>query len=354
MKIIRKKTREIRVGNVKIGGDNPISIQSMTNTDTRDISSTTEQIKRLTSAGCDLIRVAVPDSEAAEAVGKIIPQINIPLIADIHFDHKLALMAIESGVDGLRLNPGNISNQEKVCRIVDTAGEHRIPIRIGVNGGSLPKDILNKYGHTSTALVESALRHIQILERLNFHDIKVSVKTSSVPLTIESYRLLSKKIDYPLHLGITEAGTEFVGTIRSSIGIGTLLAEGIGDTIRVSLTADPILEIKVAKEILKSLDLRKGLRIISCPTCGRTEIDIIRLTDEVEKMLKDFAETDLTVAVMGCVVNGPGEAKEADFAICGGKSEGLIFKAGEFIKKVPESALVEELFRIINEHIDEV
>ena len=345
--IERKNTKIIKVGNVFIGGDHPIPIQSMTNTKTIDTKNTIEQIKELIVAGCQIIRVAVPDMESAKAIKLIKNSISIPLIADIHFDYKLALESLKSGADGLRLNPGNISSEQKVLKVVDAARLRKIPIRIGVNSGSLSKEKLKKYGVTAKGIVESALEHVAILEKANYHEMKISVKASSVPLTLESYRLLSKKVDYPLHLGITEAGTEFTGTIKSSIGIGTLLAEGIGDTIRVSLTADPVKEVLVAKEILKSLHLRKGLEIISCPTCGRTEIDIISLTHQVEKQLRPFSELDLTVAVMGCIVNGPGEAREADYGIAGGEQEGLLFKKGKIIKKVPEKDLLNELIAII-------
>ena len=345
--IERRNTKIIKVGSVFIGGDYPISIQSMTNTKTIDTKSTIEQIKELTMAGCQIIRVAVPDMESAKAIKQIKNAISIPLIADIHFDYKLALESLKAGVDGLRLNPGNIGSEQKVLKVVDAARVRKIPIRIGVNSGSLSKEKLKKFGVTAEGIVESALEHVAILEKANYHEMKISVKASSVPLTLESYRLLSKKIDYPLHLGITEAGTEFTGTIKSSIGIGTLLAEGIGDTIRVSLTADPVKEVLVAKEILKSLHLRKGLEIISCPTCGRTEIDIISLTKEVEKQLEPYSELDLTVAVMGCIVNGPGEAREADYGIAGGEQEGLLFKKGKIIKKVPEKDLLNELMAII-------
>ena len=345
--IKRKKTKVIKLGNILIGGNNPISIQSMTNTNTRDIEKTVQQIRELIPTGCEIIRVAVPDMIAADALKNIKKSISIPLIADIHFDHKLAIAAIKNGVDGLRLNPGNIGSQQDVLKIVEAARERKIPIRIGVNSGSLSKEKLKKYGVTANGIVESALEHILILEKAKYYEMKISVKASSVPLTIDSYRLLSEKVDYPLHLGITEAGTEFSGTIKSSIGIGALLSEGIGDTIRVSLTADPIKEILVAKEILKSLDLRKGLRIISCPTCGRTKIDLITIAKEVEKRLKPFSEEDITVAVMGCAVNGPGEAREADFGIAGAKGEGLIFQKGKILKKVPESKLIDELIKVI-------
>ncbi len=347
--INRKKTKVIKLGNILIGGNNPISIQSMTNTKTQNIESTIAQIKNLENVGCEIIRVAVPDVESAKAISQIKKAIKIPLIADIHFDYKLALESLKSGADGLRLNPGNIGSKSKVLEIVKMAKEKMIPIRIGVNSGSLSKEKIAKYGVSAEALVESALEHVDILERANYEEIKISVKASSVPLTIDSYKLLSKKIDYPLHLGVTEAGTEFVGTIKSAIGIGTLLAEGIGDTIRVSLTANPTKEVLVAKEILQSLNLKKGMEIISCPTCGRTDIDLISLTKKVEKKLAKLSKFPITVAVMGCVVNGPGEAREADFGIAGGNGEGLLFKNGKIVKKVPENKLIEELLKMIEE-----
>ena len=347
--INRKKTKVIKLGNILIGGNNPISIQSMTNTKTQNIESTIAQIKNLENVGCEIIRVAVPDVESAKAISQIKKAIKIPLIADIHFDYKLALESLKSGADGLRLNPGNIGSKSKVLEIVKMAKEKMIPIRIGVNSGSLSKEKIAKYGVSAEALVESALEHVDILERANYEEIKISVKASSVPLTIDSYKLLSKKIDYPLHLGVTEAGTEFVGTIKSAIGIGTLLAEGIGDTNRVSLTANPTKEVLVAKEILQSLNLKKGMEIISCPTCGRTDIDLISLTKKVEKKLAKLSKFPITVAVMGCVVNGPGEAREADFGIAGGNGEGLLFKNGKIVKKVPENKLIEELLKMIEE-----
>ena len=343
----RKKTREIAVGSVKIGGGNPVSIQSMTNTKTTNIKETATQIRALISSGCELVRVAVPDMEAARSIKAIKAQIDIPLIADIHFNYKLALEAVKAGVDGLRLNPGNIGSRKNVLAVVAAVREKKIPIRIGVNSGSIEKDKLKKYGVSAQAMVESALEHVKILEAANYYEIKISVKASSVPLTIASYRLLSEKVVYPLHLGVTEAGSEWKGAIKSAVGIGTLLAEGIGDTIRVSLTDDPVKEIAVARQILQSLGLKKGLEIISCPTCGRTEIDIIALTKKVEKRMQQFRNRNLTIAVMGCVVNGPGEAREADYGIAGGKGEGLIFKKGEIVKKVKENRLVEELVSII-------
>jgi len=349
--IKRKKTRVIKVGNVAIGGENPISIQSMTTTKTADVKATVQQIKELAIVGCEIVRVAVPDIASADAIKQIKQVISIPLIADIHFDHKLALASIKAGVDGLRLNPGNIGSEQNVLKVVDAARERKIPIRIGVNSGSLSKEKLKKYGVTAQAIVESALEHVTILEKANYHEIKISVKASSVPLTIDSYQLLSSKVDYPLHLGVTEAGTEYKGTIKSAVGIGALLAEGIGDTMRVSLTADPVKEILVAKEILKSLHLRKGLEIISCPTCGRTDIDLISLAKKVEKALEKYSDLDLSVAVMGCVVNGPGEAREADFGIAGGKNEGLLFRKGEIIAKVREEELVPQLIKLIDENV---
>jgi len=350
----RKITRKIKIGNVEIGGNSPISIQSMTNTPTADVQATIAQIRRLSAAGCDIVRVAANTKEAAEAIKPIKSGIKIPLIADIHFDYKLALAALEAGVDGLRLNPGNIGSEQNVLKVIDAVRERKIPIRIGVNSGSLSKEMVKKYGVTAESIVESALQHVRILEKANYEEIKISVKASSVPLTIDCYRLLSQKVDYPLHLGVTEAGTEFVGTIKSAIGIGTLLAEGIGDTLRVSLTDKPEKEILVGREILKSLDLRKGLKFISCPTCGRTEVNLIGMANEVEKRLIPYADTDITVAVMGCVVNGPGEAREADFAIAGGRGEGLLIAKGEILKKLPEDQLVDALLNLIEEHVQKL
>jgi len=338
---VLKKT--IQVGNVLIGGNHPVSIQSMCNTLTQDTEATVQQIRSLSAAGCEIIRVAVPDSEAAQAISTIKKQINIPLIADIHFDYRLAIASILAGVDALRLNPGNIGSENNVKAVIDYARERRIPIRIGVNSGSLQKDKLEKYGVSAQAIVESALEHVAILEKLNYDEIKISVKASSVPLTIESYRLLSSKCPYPLHLGVTESGTEFTGTIKSSIGIGTLLAEGIGDTIRVSLTSDPVEEVYAAYGILKALNLRShGVRLISCPTCGRTQVPLIELAEVIEREVRDMPY-DLKVAVMGCVVNGPGEAKESDIGIAGGKNEFLLFKKGVAIRKIPADSAVSEL-----------
>lgn len=341
---MRKETRKIRIGNIFIGGDSPVTVQSMANTDTRNVEKTVTQIIALENAGCEIIRVAVPDMEAAEAIKKIKTQIHIPLIADIHFDFKLALKSIENGIDGLRINPGNIGNENRIKEVINSAKYYGIPIRVGVNSGSLEKSILERYGKpTPEALVESALSHIEILENYGFYDSAISVKASNVMDTIESYRILSKKTNYPLHIGVTEAGTIYSGTIKSAIGIGTLLAEGIGDTIRVSLTDDPIEEIKAGIEILKACGLRKhGIEIISCPTCGRTNIDLIKIAKEAEKILSKI-DKEITVAIMGCGVNGPGEAREADIGIAGGNGEGLIFKKGIIIKKVPEENLLSEL-----------
>ncbi|SKA76466.1 4-hydroxy-3-methylbut-2-en-1-yl diphosphate synthase [Clostridium sp. USBA 49] len=342
----RRKTRKIKVGNIFIGGNSPIAVQSMTNTDTKDIKSTVSQILKLEKLGCDIIRCAVPDIESAQALKTICSQIHIPLVADIHFDYRLALLSIENGVSALRINPGNIGNQDRIEAVANACKNKGIPIRIGVNSGSLEKDILKKYGKVCPeALVESALRHVNILESLNFYDIVISIKSSNVMQMIESYRIISQKIDYPLHLGVTESGTLWRGTIKSSIGIGTLLCEGIGDTIRVSLTGDPAEEIKVGKEILKSIGyLKEGIEFISCPTCGRTQIDLIKIAKEVEEKLSN-KNINLKIAIMGCAVNGPGEAKEADIGIAGGNGEGLIFSKGKIIKKVKEENLVEELIK---------
>ncbi|MGO5092426.1 flavodoxin-dependent (E)-4-hydroxy-3-methylbut-2-enyl-diphosphate synthase [Clostridium sp. LCP25S3_F10] len=344
----RKLTRKVKVGNIYVGGDAPVSIQSMTNTDTRDAKSTLNQIKRLDEMGCDIIRCAVPDIEASESLKIITKESKIPVVADIHFDYKLALESIKNGVDALRINPGNIGSIERVKMVAEAAKERSIPIRIGVNSGSLKKDILDKYGKVCPeALVESALQHVTILEKCNFNDIVISIKSSNVMQMIESYRLISEKVNYPLHLGVTEAGTTFRGTIKSSVGIGALLSEGIGDTIRVSITGDPIEEIKIGKEILRSLGyVKEGIEFVSCPTCGRTNIDLISIAEEVEKRLSN-CKKNIKVAVMGCVVNGPGEAREADIGIAGGKGEGLIFKKGQVIKKVKEEYIIEELIKEI-------
>ncbi len=343
-----RKTREVQVGNVKIGGGNPVSIQSMCNTDTRDVKATVKQILDLEHAGCEIIRVAVPDMEAAEAIKEIKKQIHIPLVADIHFDYRLALKSMENGIDKVRINPGNIGDMERVKLVADMAKERGIPIRIGVNGGSLDKAKLEKFGGvTADALVESAMEHVELLHRVDFNDIVVSIKVSNVPTMLEAYRKFAGISDIPLHVGVTESGTERMGTIKSSVGIGSLLSEGIGDTMRVSLTADPVREIYLAKDILKVLGLRHGgVELVSCPTCGRTQIDLISIANEVEDKLKGI-DKPLKVAVMGCVVNGPGEARDADIGIAGGKGEGLIFRKGEIVRKVKENEIVSELLKEI-------
>lgn len=350
----RKHTRQIHIGPVAIGGGAPISVQSMCNTKTTDTEATVAQIKALQAAGCDIVRLAVPDMEAAKNLGNIIRAVEVPLVADIHFDYKLALEAIEQGISALRLNPGNIGGEEKVKAVVQAAKAKHIPIRIGVNAGSLDKKILAKYGAiTPEALVESAMQHIRILEALDFHDMKISLKAHDVPLTLAAYRLMSETVDYPLHLGITEAGTVNTGIIKSAVGIGALLAEGIGDTFRISLTGDPVVEVKVANEILKSLGLKEyGPTLVACPTCGRTSIDLPAIAAQVEKKL-DGIKDPIDVAVMGCVVNGPGEARGADVGIAGGNGEGLIFRKGEIIRKVPENILVDELFKEIDAILEE-
>lgn len=346
-----KHTREIRVGNLKMGGNNPVLIQSMTNTKTENVSETVRQILELEAAGCEIVRVAVPTMEAAKAIREIKAQIHIPIVADIHFDHRLAIESIESGVDKIRLNPGNIGSLEKVKEVVALAKSKEIPIRIGVNGGSLDKSIYEKYGGlTAEALVESALSHVEILEALDFYDIAISIKASDIPLTVKAYRLLSERVDYPLHLGITEAGTKFSSTVKSSIGIGSLLLDGIGDTIRVTMTDTPVEEIKVAKKILEVLDLRSfGIKIIACPTCGRTEVDLIKLTQEIEAKIEHMNK-DITVAIMGCAVNGPGEAREADLGIAGGRGEYLLFKKGLVVRKIKEDQVMEALLEEIENY----
>ncbi|WP_446899510.1 flavodoxin-dependent (E)-4-hydroxy-3-methylbut-2-enyl-diphosphate synthase [Clostridium sp. LBM24168] len=345
----RSNTKKIRVGNVFVGGNAKITVQSMTNTDTRDKKSTINQILKLEEAGCDIVRCAVPDMEACDILREIVKEVNVPIVADIHFDYKLALESIKNGISALRINPGNIGSEYKVKEVAKSAKSSGIPIRIGVNSGSLSKDILNKYnGVSSEALVESALKHVAILENVNFDDIVISIKSSNVVQMVESYRSVSKITNYPLHLGVTEAGTLFRGTVKSSVGIGTLLMEGIGDTIRVSLTGNPVEEVKAGKEILKACGLLKGgIEFISCPTCGRTQIDLIKIAREVENRLSNVNKS-IKVAVMGCVVNGPGEAAEADIGIAGGKGMGLIFKNGVVIKKVSEENLVEALMEEIN------
>ena len=343
-------SRVIKVGNLLIGGGNPVVIQSMTNTTTSDVESTVNQIKKLEAVGCQLVRMTINNEEAAKAIGEIKKRVNVPLCADIHFDYKLALLAIENGIDKLRINPGNIGSDENIKAVVEKAKEKNIPIRIGVNSGSIEKHILEKYGKpTADGMVESAMYHINLLEKNGFNDIVVSLKASNVKMMVEAYRKISKLVDYPLHLGVTEAGTAFQGTVKSAIGIGSLLVDGIGDTIRVSLTEDPVEEIKVAKEILKVLGLiEAGVEIVSCPTCGRTEIDLIGLAKKVEKEFEK-EKRKIKIAVMGCVVNGPGEAREADYGVAGGKGVGVLFKKGQIVKKVKESEILIELKKLIME-----
>ena len=344
----RNKTRQIKVGNVLIGGQKKVVIQSMCNTKTTDVDATVKQILALENVGCEIIRVACPTIEDAKAIKEIKKYIHIPIVADIHFDYKIALEAINSGVDKIRINPGNIGSKENVKKVVEACKEKHIPIRIGVNSGSIEKELLEKYGHpTPEAMIESAKKHVDILEELDFYDICISLKASDLDLCIKTYELASKVFPYPLHIGITEAGTAFSGTIKSSIGLGVLLRKGIGDTIRVSLADDPVEEVKVAKEILKDCDLLKLPKLVACPTCGRTQIDLIPLVKEVEEYLQTINK-DITVAVMGCAVNGPGEAREADIGIAGGIKEGLLFKKGEIIKKIPQEEIVEVLKEEIN------
>lgn len=346
--IKRRKSKEISIGNVKIGNNNPISVQSMCNTDTRDIEATTRQIKELADAGCELVRLAVLNKDAAEAIKELVKISPVPLIADIHFDYRLAIQCINNGISALRLNPGNIGKRENVEKVVTLAKQQNIPIRIGVNAGSLEKDLLDKDIPLHEKMVESAMKHIQILEDLDFDKIKVSLKSSDVLTTIEAYRLMAQKVEYPLHLGVTEAGTLKGGLIKSSVGLGTLLAEGIGDTIRVSLTENPVEEVFAGYEILKSLKLRqRGVNFVSCPTCGRTQIDLIGLAKKVEARFKNL-DKNITIATMGCVVNGPGEARHADFGIAGGINEGYVFKKGGIVARVPESELLDKLEEVIN------
>jgi len=349
--IKRKKTDPIKIGDVKVGDGAPITVQSMTNTDTRDVDKTVAQIKRLEKAGCEIIRTAVPDMAAAQAIALIKKQIQIPLIADIHFDYRLALASVRAGADGLRINPGNIGGSARVKKVVKCATEHQIPIRIGVNAGSLEKELLKKYGGvTAEAMVGSALRHVEILRELDFHAIKISIKASDVYRTLEAYRLLSTKTTLPLHVGVTEAGGLYPGTVKSSLGIGMLLAEGIGDTIRVSLTRDPVEEVRVAYEILRALDIRyHGPEIISCPTCGRCRIDLFRIVEQVETALMTHP-VPLKIAIMGCVVNGPGEAREADIGVAGGAGVGVLFRKGEVMKKFPEEKLADVLLQEVDNY----
>ena len=346
---MRKMTRKVRIGDRYIGGNEPILVQSMCNTDTRDVVATVNQIKELADAGCEIIRVAVLDMEAAQAIGEIKKQISIPIVADIHFDYRLAIEAMKSGADKIRINPGNIGDIDRVKAVVDTAKERDIPIRVGVNGGSLAKRVIEKYGKvTVDGLVESAYEHVKLLEDLNFNNMVVSLKVSNVPDTIKAYKLLSKKCDYPLHIGVTEAGTLLGGAIKNSMGIGILLNEGIGDTLRVSLTSNPVDEVKVGWQILKGMGIRnKGVEFISCPTCGRTRVNMLPIAERVEKAVENI-DKNIKVAVMGCAVNGPGEASEADFGVACGDGCGLLFKKGEIIKKVPEEKIVEELINLIN------
>ena len=346
---MRKMTRKVRIGDRYIGGNEPILVQSMCNTDTRDVAATVNQIKELTDAGCEIIRVAVLDMEAAQAIGEIKKQISIPIVADIHFDYRLAIEAMKSGADKIRINPGNIGDIDRVKAVVDTAKERDIPIRVGVNGGSLAKRVIEKYGKvTVNGLVESAYEHVKLLEDFNFNNMVVSLKVSNVPDTIKAYKLLSEKCDYPLHIGVTEAGTLLGGTIKNSMGIGILLNEGIGDTLRVSLTSNPVDEVKVGWQILKGMGIRnKGVEFVSCPTCGRTKVNMLPIAERVEKAVENI-DKNIKVAVMGCAVNGPGEASEADFGVACGDGCGLLFKKGEIIKKVPEEKIVEELINLIN------
>jgi len=345
--IKRRKTRIVKIGDIEIGGKNPVAVQSMTNTDTRDVVSTVKQIKDLSRAGCEIVRVAVPDERAAKAIRKIKAKVSIPLIADIHFDHKLALESLASGIDKIRINPGNIGDAQRIKEVVRECKKRNVPIRVGVNIGSLKSESEKRHGRTAKAMAESALFNIRILEELNFKNIVVAVKASDVPRTLEAYRILAKKVDYPMHLGVTEAGTPKTGIIKSAIGLGSLLEEGIGDTIRVSLTGDPKEEVRVAWEILKALNLRqRGPVMISCPTCGRTEINLIKLANLVEAKLQEI-DKPIKVAVMGCVVNGPGEAREADIGIAGGKKSGVIFRKGEVLKTLPEDKLLKTFLKEI-------
>ncbi len=345
----RENTKKIRVGKIEIGGDAPVSVQTMCSTKTWDVEATVAQIKAMCAAGADIVRVAVPDMAAAQAIDKIKEQTDVPLVADIHFDYRLALEAAERGIDKIRINPGNIGGEENVKAVAESCRRHGIPIRIGVNAGSLEKRLLGKYGHPcAEALVESAAGHIALLNKFDFDDICLSMKTSSVPLTIETYRLAAGRFPYPLHLGVTETGTEWNGTIQSAVGIGTLLSEGIGNTIRVSLTADPVREVSTGIAIVRAAGLRPGgVRFVSCPTCGRTEIDLISLATEVENRVRDM-KRNITVAVMGCVVNGPGEAREADYGIAGGKGKGLLFKKGVVLGTYPYDRLCDALIDLIN------
>jgi len=347
--IDRHKTRRIMIGEIPVGDGAPVTVQSMTNTHTQDVDATVAQIQRLEAAGCEIIRVAVPDEAAAEAIAAIKTQITIPLVADIHFDYRLALKAAQSGADALRINPGNIGGQRKVQAVADCARDLGLPIRIGVNSGSLEKELLKKYnGATPQAMVESALRHVAMLEKANFQQIKISIKASDVPRTVAAYRLLAERTDYPLHVGVTEAGSLYAGIVKSALGIGMLLAEGIGDTLRVSLTRDPVEEVRVGFEILKALGIRQhGPEIISCPTCGRCDIDLMAVVEKVDQALMT-RRTPVKLAIMGCVVNGPGEAREADIGVAGGKGQGILFKKGKIVKKVPQEKLADVLLEEVD------
>ena len=346
---MRRKTKEVRIGDKIIGGEHPIAIQSMTNTKTEDVDATVNQIKELTDAGCEIIRCAVPTMEAADALGQIKKQITIPLVADIHFDYRLALAAIKNGADKIRINPGNIGSTERIRAVIDAAKEREIPIRVGVNSGSLEKELVEKYGGvTAEGLVESALDKVRLIEEMDYDNLVISIKSSDVLMSVRAHELIADRCDYPLHVGITESGTPYSGNIKSAIGLGLILHQGIGDTVRVSLTGDPVEEIRSAKLILRTLGLRKGgIEVVSCPTCGRTQIDLISLATKVEEMVSSY-DLDIKVAVMGCVVNGPGEAKEADIGIAGGIGEGLLIRHGEVVKKLPE----EELLLALKQELD--
>jgi (E)-4-hydroxy-3-methylbut-2-enyl-diphosphate synthase len=352
--IQRRKTREVKIGTVPVGGNAPITVQSMTNTDTRKVEETVAQIKHLEGAGCELIRVAVVDMAAAAAIRSIRDQIQIPLIADIHFDHRLAVASMENGAQAIRINPGNIGGPKKLAKVVDAAKAHAVPIRVGVNSGSLEKDLLKKHGHpTPAALTESALRNVELLENQAFYEIKISIKSSDPLATVEAYRQLASSCDYPFHLGVTEAGGLIAGTVKSSVALGILLYEGIGDTFRISLTRDPVEEVRVGYEILRSLDIRhRGPELISCPTCGRCQVNLFNLADEVEHHIQTI-KTPLKIAVMGCVVNGPGEAKEADIGVAGGKGVGIIFKKGRLYRKVAENELLEVFLKELDTMAEE-
>ena len=346
---MRRKAKEVRIGDKIIGGEHPIAIQSMTNTKTEDVDATVNQIKELTDAGCEIIRCAVPTMEAADALGQIKKQITIPLVADIHFDYRLALAAIKNGADKIRINPGNIGSTERIRAVIDAAKEREIPIRVGVNSGSLEKELVEKYGGvTAEGLVESALDKVRLIEEMDYDNLVISIKSSDVLMSVRAHELIADRCDYPLHVGITESGTPYSGNIKSAIGLGLILHQGIGNTIRVSLTGDPVEEIRSAKLILRTLGLRKGgIEVVSCPTCGRTQIDLISLATKVEEMVSSY-DLDIKVAVMGCVVNGPGEAKEADIGIAGGIGEGLLLRHGEVVKKLPE----EELLLALKQELD--